>query len=88
MGAILNNLRTPEIDSLEKLPTNSAEWLTSHADATGLAVVEVERLWHRFQLLTGSNDAGMLMPNSISDDVANDLFVRNVSKEIFLLSCH
>ena len=81
MGAILNNLRTPELDSLENLPTNSAEWLTSHADATGLAVVEVERLWHRFQVLTGSSDAGVLLPNSISDDVRTDLFVRNVSDE-------
>ena len=83
MGAILNNLRTPEIDSLENMPTNSADWLTSHADATGLAVVEIERLWHRFQLLTGSNDAGVLLPNSISDDVRTDLFVRNVSDGFF-----
>lgn len=79
MGAILNTLPTPEIQSLENLPTNSAEWLTSHADATGLAVVEVERLWHRFQILTGSKDSGILLTDRIPDDIGKDLFVRNVS---------
>ena len=84
MGTILNTLPTPEIDNLAELSTDSADWLTSHADATGLAVVEVERLWNRFKLLTGSRDSGVLMPNNIADDIPKDAFLRNVSwKSLF-----
>ena len=56
MGAVFNTLPLSETDNLGKLSPNRADWLTTHADATGLAVVEVERLWNRFKQLTGSND--------------------------------
>ena len=81
MGAILNKLPVSNVDNLETLSPKSADWLTSHADATGLAVVEVERLWNRFRQLTGSNDQTRLSidGNSSAVELTNDVFVRNVS---------
>jgi hypothetical protein len=81
MGAVLNTLPLNETDSLLDLSPNSADWLTSHADATGLAVVEVERLWNRFKQLTGSNDQTRLYPDNsaLPNELSNDIFVKNVS---------
>ncbi len=85
MGAILNALPLREIDNLGHLSPTRADWLTGHADATGLAVVEVERLWNRFRLLTGSNDQTKLYPdnNKLAPELSNDIFVRNVSHLLF-----
>jgi hypothetical protein len=81
MGAVLNTLPLSETDSLSNLSPNRADWLTSHADATGLAVVEVERLWNRFKQLTGSNDQPNLNPDhsALPNELSNDIFVKNVS---------
>ncbi len=81
MGAVLNTLPVSETDVLEKLSPNRADWLTSHADATGLAVVEVERLWNRFRQITGSNEQTKINPNNIrsSSELSYDVFVKNVS---------
>ena len=81
MGAVLNTLSVSETDSLANISPNRADWLTSHADATGLAVVEVERLWHRFKQLTGSNDLTYLNTGSniLPNELSNDVFVKNVS---------
>jgi hypothetical protein len=81
MGAILNKLSLANVDNLEGLSPKNADWLTSHADATGLAVVEVERLWNRFRQLTGSNDETRLTidGNTSAVELTNDVFVRNVS---------
>jgi len=83
MGAILNTLPLSETDVLDKVSPNRADWLTSHADATGLAVVEVERLWNRFRQLTGSNDQTTLYPDTsvLPNELTNDIFVRNVSQK-------
>lgn len=79
MGAILNTLPLNETQSLENISSNRADWLTAHADATGLAVVEVERLWNRFRQLTGSKDQTKLYLNAtaVPNEIANDVFVRN-----------
>lgn len=81
MGGILNTLPLYRTDVLERVSPNRADWLTSHADATGLAVVEVERLWNRFRQITGSSNQTNLFPesNSPSNELTNDIFVRNVS---------
>jgi hypothetical protein len=81
MGAILNTLALGDTDSLSNISPNRADWLTSHADATGLAVVEVERLWNRFKQLTGSNDQTVLYPDNsaLPNELSNDIFVKNVS---------
>jgi len=81
MGNVLNTLALNETDSLNALLPNRADWLTSHADVTGLAVVEVERLWNRFKQLTGSIDRTKLNPDdsAIPNELANDIFVKNVS---------
>jgi len=81
MGAVLNTLPLSETDSLTNISPNRADWLTSHADSTGLAVVEVERLWNRFKQLTGSNDQTQLYPdnNALPNELSNDIFVKNVS---------
>lgn len=81
MGAILGSLPLSETDSLSSISPSRADWLTSHADATGLAVVEVERLWNRFKLLTGSHDQTLLNPdnNALPSELSNDVFVKNVS---------
>jgi hypothetical protein len=81
MGAVLNTLPLSETDSLANISSNRADWLTSHADSTGLAVVEVERLWNRFKQLTGSNDQTQLKPdnNALPNELSNDIFVKNVS---------
>lgn len=81
MGTVLNTLPLTETDSLANISPNRADWLTSHADATGLAVVEVERLWNRFKQLTGSNDQTKLNPdnNALPNELSNDIFVKNVS---------
>ena len=81
MGAILGSLPLSETDNLSSISPSRADWLTSHADATGLAVVEVERLWNRFKLLTGSHDQTLLNPdnNALPSELSNDVFVKNVS---------
>ncbi len=81
MGSVLNTLPLSETDSLSSLSPNRADWLTSHADATGLAVVEVERLWNRFKQLTGSPDQTHLNPDhsALPNELSNDVFVKNVS---------
>lgn len=81
MGAVFNTLPLHQTDSLTNLSPNRADWLTSHADATGLAVVEVERLWNRFKQITGSRDQTKFSPDNtaIPNELANDIFVKNVS---------
>ena len=81
MGAVLNTLPVSETDSLSHISPNRADWLTSHADVTGLAVVEVERLWNRFKQLTGSNDVTYLNTesNTLPNELSSDIFVKNVS---------
>ncbi|UJR21492.1 hypothetical protein I4U23_024576 [Adineta vaga] len=82
MGAILNTLPLKDTDNLTNLSPNRADWLTSHADATGLAVVEVERLWNRFKQLTGSHEQTHLYPdkNALPNELSNDIFVKNLLK--------
>jgi hypothetical protein len=81
MGALLNSLPLTETDNLIRLSPHRADWLTSHADATGLAVVEVERLWNRFRQITGSNDQTKIYPDgdAVPRDFSSDVFARNVS---------
>ena len=81
MGAMLNTLPLHETDNLGKISPNRADWLTSHADATGLAVVEVERLWNRFRQITGSNDQPVIYVDGGSNELSNDIFMRNVGVE-------
>ena len=80
MGSVLNALPISDTDSLSNISPQRADWLTSHADATGLAVVEVERLWNRFKQLTGSNEQTKLNPDTsaMPNELANDVFVKNV----------
>ena len=81
MGVVLNKLITPDVKSLEQLNPDDAAWLTTHADASGLAVVEVERLWKRFQQITESRDQKYMDVDRASREAfGNDIFVRNVSK--------
>ncbi|CAF0924032.1 unnamed protein product [Adineta steineri] len=82
MGAILNTLPLSQTDNLTNISPNRADWLTAHADATGLAVVEVERLWNRFKQLTGSNEQTKLNPdhNALPNELSNDIFVKNLLK--------
>ncbi|CAF5170135.1 unnamed protein product, partial [Rotaria sp. Silwood1] len=79
MGAIFNTLPIAETDNLTNISPNRADWLTSHADATGLAVVEVERLWNRFKQLTGSRDKKRFNPDNsaVPNELSNDVFVKN-----------
>lgn len=91
MGLAWSNLALGDTDSISNLSPNQADWLTCHADVTGLAVVEVERLWHRFKQLTGSADQVRLNPTSsaLPNELSNDIFVRNVrvkEKKRFVLS--
>lgn len=81
MGAVLAALPVSDTDSLMNISPQRADWLTSHADATGLAVVEVERLWNRFRQLTGSDEQTKLNPDAsaLPNELANDVFVKNVS---------
>lgn len=80
MGAILNALPLNETSNLGKISPSRADWLTSHADATGLAVVEVERLWNRFRQITGSSDQTMIHVDGsgVSNELSNDIFMKNV----------
>ncbi|CAF3407127.1 unnamed protein product [Rotaria sp. Silwood1] len=82
MGAIFNTLPIAETDNLTNISPNRADWLTSHADATGLAVVEVERLWNRFKQLTGSRDQTRFNPDNsaVPNELSNDVFVKNFLK--------
>ncbi|CAF1277066.1 unnamed protein product [Rotaria magnacalcarata] len=84
MGAVFNTLPLSETENLSNISPNRADWLTSHADATGLAVVEVERLWNRFKQLTGSKDQTKLYPDSstVANELSNDIFVKNFLKHI------
>lgn len=40
------------------------DWITVHAELTGLSIVEVERLWTRFQQL-GCNEEGIIVERHI-----------------------
>ncbi|CAF3376252.1 unnamed protein product [Rotaria socialis] len=84
MGAVFNTLPLSETENLSNVSPNRADWLTSHADATGLAVVEVERLWNRFKQLTGSRDQTKIYPESstVAHELSNDIFVKNFLKHI------
>ncbi|CAF3162391.1 unnamed protein product [Rotaria socialis] len=79
MGAILNQLSYTEVDTLENTSPDRGDWLTNHADATGLATVEVERLWRRFRQITESDDETILYLNDkpLPKELPNDIFVRN-----------
>ncbi|CAF1992857.1 unnamed protein product [Rotaria magnacalcarata] len=79
MGAILNQLSYTEVDTLENMSPDRGDWLTNHADATGLATVEVERLWRRFRQITESDDETILYLNDkpLPKELPNDIFVRN-----------
>ena len=81
MGAILSSIRLDGVDALGDITPSRADWLTSHADATDLSAVEVERLWRRFQQVTGSRDKANLYPenSALPGELANDIFVKNVS---------
>ena len=81
MGAILNQISYTEVDKLENTSPDRGDWLTNHADATGLATVEVERLWNRFRQITDSDDETILYLNDkpLPKELPNDIFVRNVS---------
>lgn len=81
MGAMLNALPLHETDNLSRISPHQADWLTSHADATGLAVVEVERLWNRFRQITGSNDQPVMYVDGGSNELSTDIFMKNVSFE-------
>ncbi|CAF0780810.1 unnamed protein product [Adineta steineri] len=80
MGAALNNIPVEKIDELGNITPNRAEWLTSHADASDLSAVEVERLWNRFRHLTGSNNKATLQPDTdaLPEELGNDVFVKNL----------
>ncbi|CAF0910614.1 unnamed protein product [Rotaria sordida] len=82
MGTVFNTLPIAETDHLSNMSPNRGDWLTSHADATGLAVVEVERLWNRFKQLTGSRDQTRLYPDNsaVPNEISNDVFVKNLMR--------
>ncbi|CAF0758347.1 unnamed protein product [Adineta ricciae] len=82
MGAILSSIRLDGVDALGDITPSRADWLTSHADATDLSAVEVERLWRRFQQVTGSRDKANLYPenNALPEELSNDIFVKNLLK--------
>ena len=84
MGAALNNIPVEKIDELGNIAPNRADWLTSHADASDLSTVEVERLWNRFRQLTGSNNKATLQPDTdaLPEEFTNDIFIKNVSLKL------
>lgn len=93
MGAIVNKLAYTEVEKLERYSPDRADWLIRHADATGLASVEVERLWNRFRQITGSDDETKIYLDNgrYSAELPNDIFVKNVSLTIgkrILFSSH
>ncbi|XP_064641183.1 uncharacterized protein LOC135495992 [Lineus longissimus] len=58
---------------------NQPEWIVDHVDATGLTIVEVERLWTRFLQLGCREDTGILESQMLSaPHIASDVFVRNI----------
>jgi hypothetical protein len=81
MGAIFNKIPVDKIDDLGRITPDRADWLTSYADASGLSVVEVERLWYRFRQITGSNNKTKFYPSNtaLPDELSTDSFVTNVS---------
>lgn len=46
--------------------TGQKDWITLHAELSGLSIVEVERLWIRFQQL-GCNDSGFITEDYIRE---------------------
>jgi len=57
---------------------NKPDWIVKHAEVTNLALVEVERLWKRFQQL-GCDSSGALGPDVLTRSPAsNDVFAKNV----------
>lgn len=84
MGSILSMINVDKVDALGNITPSQPNWLTSHADASELSAVEVDRLWRRFQQLTGSRDKSNLYPdnNAMPEELSNDIFVKNVS------ACH
>ncbi|KAK2152737.1 hypothetical protein LSH36_320g04000 [Paralvinella palmiformis] len=80
MGQISSNF-LPESDvSLlpEDLTPDKANWITAHAVAAKLSIVEVERLWKRFQQL-GCNTHGELATSDFQKhEIASDIFAKNI----------
>lgn len=79
MGIILNKTIPNNAENLERLSPNDATWVTAHADISGLAVVEIERLWKRFQQINNSNTKTTINIDQVATNAfGNDIFVRNV----------
>ncbi|CAH1793636.1 unnamed protein product, partial [Owenia fusiformis] len=79
MGAYASNFQpdTGSIVSDITDPTRS-NWITAHAEATGLAIVEVERLWLRFKQL-GCDKYGTLPGSKLNEpQLTQDPFFKNV----------
>lgn len=79
MGNYIGVFEETEEQIKSKLSTTQSDWITGHADLTGLAVVEVERSWNRF-LQLGGTKLGFLEKISLEKgpELIQDVIIKNI----------
>ncbi|CAD5125787.1 DgyrCDS13999 [Dimorphilus gyrociliatus] len=82
MGSLATKFREEGSKVSPSTHPRSPEWITVHSRACNLAVVEVERLWMRFQQL-GCTENGVLPRQAIERlNLKDDLLATNVLKSL------
>ncbi|CAF0728665.1 unnamed protein product [Brachionus calyciflorus] len=82
MGAYRSVFEKNEEEKKINLSPSKGDWITGHADLTGLAVVEVQRLWIRFNQL-GCDAKGYLPKRQIErGELSRDIFMKNIISNI------
>ncbi|XP_013409735.1 uncharacterized protein LOC106173230 [Lingula anatina] len=80
MGAFVSDIQGDKSTIVEELTSPSkGDWITLHSEITGVTMVEVERLWLRFQQM-GCDENGILSEETVKNNpkFKDDVFVRNV----------
>lgn len=79
MGIYASSFRLDEGMRVDEVTSPSEpDWITAHAAATSLAIVEIERLWYRFHQL-GANNKGVLVWEDFEKSrTSQDPFMKNM----------
>lgn len=70
------------MEIIRKATPNSADYITVHANMSGLAVVEIERLWYRFEQLGADKDGNIPATSLYRGELVSDPFTRMIIKHL------
>lgn len=78
MGIYMSNIAKTDSQAKVHYNPSKADWMTGHADITGLAVVEVERLWIRFKQLSPDKNGNIPQKTLDKGEFSQDVFIKNI----------